>query len=43
LNTGFAAVFAEDVPDVPSQDITPPDWDELCPRYASFIKNQGGG
>jgi len=42
LNTGFAAVFAEDVPDVPSQDITPPDWDELCPRYASFIKNQGG-
>jgi len=37
LNTGFAAVFAEDVPDVPSQVIPPQAWRDLCPRYNAFI------
>jgi len=39
LNTGFAIVFAEDVPDVPSLDAPPPAWKDLCPNYASFINN----
>ncbi|KAH8993137.1 laccase [Lactarius akahatsu] len=37
LNAGFAAVFAEDVPDVESQDITTAQWRNLCPVYDKFI------
>ncbi|KAI0276838.1 phenol oxidase [Russula aff. rugulosa BPL654] len=37
LNLGFAAVFAEDVPDVPSQDKPPAAWDQLCPVYNNFV------
>ncbi|KAI0000121.1 laccase [Russula compacta] len=37
LNAGFAVVFAEDVPDVPSQDVAPADWKQLCPLYNSFV------
>ncbi|KAI0252554.1 laccase [Lactifluus subvellereus] len=37
LNAGFAVVFAEDVPDVPSQDITTAAWRNLCPAYDKFI------
>jgi len=40
LNAGFAVVFAEDVPDVPSTDLAPPDWKKLCPAYNNFINNQ---
>jgi len=42
LNAGFAVVFAEDVPDVKSQDIAPPDWKKLCPNYNAYINNQTG-
>ncbi|KAI0285663.1 laccase 1 [Russula brevipes] len=37
LNAGFAVVFAEDVPDVQSQDPVPQAWTKLCPRYNSFV------
>ncbi|KAI9459879.1 laccase [Lactarius psammicola] len=37
LNAGFAVVFAEDVPDVPSQDITTAQWRNLCPVYDRFF------
>ncbi|KAN0113960.1 laccase [Russula decolorans] len=37
LNAGFAVVFAEDVPDVPSQDNPPAAWSELCPAYNKFV------
>ncbi|KAI0252556.1 laccase [Lactifluus subvellereus] len=37
LHTGFAVVFAEDVPDVPSQDITTAAWRNLCPAYNKFV------
>ncbi|KAH9963959.1 laccase [Lactifluus volemus] len=37
LNAGFAVVFAEDVPDVPTQDITNDAWFDLCPEYDKFI------
>ncbi|KAI9508593.1 laccase [Russula earlei] len=43
LDAGFAVVFAEDVPDVPSQDITTPGWEKLCPRYEKFNKTQISG
>ncbi|KAH9998721.1 laccase [Russula vinacea] len=36
LNAGFAAVFAEDVPDVASQDITNDAWKNLCPTYNAY-------
>ncbi|KAF8493485.1 laccase [Russula emetica] len=36
LNAGFAVVFAEDVPDVPSQDLTNDAWRNLCPTYNAF-------
>ncbi|KAI0000120.1 laccase [Russula compacta] len=39
LNAGFAVVFAEDVPDIPSQDVAPEDWQQLCPLYNSFISS----
>ncbi|KAH9057167.1 laccase [Lactarius vividus] len=38
LDAGFAVVFAEDVPDVPSQDFITPAWGELCPNYDDFVK-----
>ncbi|KAI0062732.1 laccase [Artomyces pyxidatus] len=37
LNLGLAAVFAEDVPDVPSVDSVPSAWNELCPQYNAFL------
>jgi len=37
LNAGFAVVFAEDVPDVPSLDKPPAAWDQLCPAYNQFV------
>jgi len=37
LSAGFAAVFAEDVPDVQSQDPTNDAWAKLCPTYNAFI------
>ncbi|KAF8493492.1 laccase [Russula emetica] len=37
LNAGFAVVFAEDVPDVPSQDLPTAAWDQLCPAYNKFV------
>ncbi|KAH9038809.1 laccase C [Lactarius pseudohatsudake] len=41
LNTGLAVVFAEDVPDVSSQDIHTTAWDNLCPLYNSFVNTTG--
>ncbi|KAH9170110.1 laccase C [Lactarius sanguifluus] len=41
LNAGFAVVFAEDVPDVSSQDIHTTAWDNLCPLYNSFVNTTG--
>ncbi|KAH9963968.1 laccase [Lactifluus volemus] len=43
LNAGFAVVFAEDVPDVPSQDITTAAWRNLCPLYNKFINGTQTG
>ncbi|KAH9177324.1 laccase [Lactarius sanguifluus] len=37
LNTGFAVVFAEDVPEVATQSITTAQWRNLCPVYENFI------
>ncbi|KAH9963477.1 laccase [Lactifluus volemus] len=37
LSAGFAVVFAEDVPDVPTQDITNDAWSALCPAFNKFI------
>ncbi|EIN07541.1 laccase [Punctularia strigosozonata HHB-11173 SS5] len=33
LNAGFAVVFAEDVPDIPTTDRTTDSWRDLCPSY----------
>ncbi|KAI0301898.1 laccase 1 [Multifurca ochricompacta] len=33
LTAGFAVVFAEDITDVPSTDVTSAAWKELCPEY----------
>jgi len=41
LGAGFAVVFAEDVPDVPSEDFTNDAWRNLCPIYDSFINATG--
>ncbi|KAI9511059.1 laccase [Russula earlei] len=38
---GFAVVFAEDVPEVPSRDIAPADWQKLCPAYNNFANITG--
>ncbi|KAI0065684.1 laccase [Artomyces pyxidatus] len=41
LNQGFAAVFAEDVPDVASVDGDVSDaWKELCPQYNAHINSR---
>ncbi|KAI0248016.1 laccase [Lactifluus subvellereus] len=37
LNEGFAVVFAEDVPEVSTQDIVTDQWRSLCPAYNNFI------
>ncbi|KAF8474377.1 laccase [Russula ochroleuca] len=36
LNAGFAVVFAEDVPDVASQDPTTDAWKNLCPTFNAY-------
>jgi len=41
LNAGLAVVFAEDVPDVSSQDIHTVEWDNLCPKYNAFLNLTG--
>ncbi|KAN0135809.1 laccase B [Lactarius tabidus] len=41
LNAGLAVVFAEDVPDVASQDIHTAEWDDLCPKYNTFVNTTG--
>ncbi|KAI0294023.1 laccase C [Multifurca ochricompacta] len=41
LNAGLAVVFAEDVPDVPAQDITSSAWENLCPTYNAFVNSTG--
>ncbi|KAF8267114.1 laccase 1 [Lactarius quietus] len=41
LDAGFAVVFAEDVPDVPTQDITTDAWKQLCPAYNNFVNTTG--
>jgi iron transport multicopper oxidase len=42
LTAGFAVVFAEDVPEVPQQDIVDSQWEQLCPTYNAFLKSTGG-
>ncbi|KAI0276850.1 laccase [Russula aff. rugulosa BPL654] len=37
LTAGFAVVFAEDVPDVPSQDFITEAWADLCPEFNAFF------
>ncbi|KAF8272718.1 multicopper oxidase-domain-containing protein [Lactarius quietus] len=41
LGHGFAVVFAEDVPDVPKEDITTAAWENLCPIYDNFVSTTG--
>jgi len=43
LAAGFAVVFAEDIPEVPSTDIPPDAWFALCPEYNRFINGTNGG
>ncbi|KAF8492161.1 laccase B [Russula emetica] len=42
LNAGLAVVFAEGVPEVPKQDFTTSQWDNLCPAYDTFFTANGG-
>ncbi|KAN0114014.1 laccase [Russula decolorans] len=42
LGAGFAVVFAEDVPDVPREDIVDNQWEQLCPTYNAFLNSTGG-
>ncbi|KAH9963709.1 laccase [Lactifluus volemus] len=37
LDKGFAVVLAEDVPEVPSRDITNDQWKALCPVYDNYV------
>ncbi|KAH9963714.1 laccase [Lactifluus volemus] len=37
LVKGFAVVFAEDVPEVPTKDIVTDQWKALCPAYNNFV------
>ncbi|KAI0290163.1 laccase T2 copper depleted [Russula brevipes] len=39
LEKGFAAVFAENVPEVPSDVEPTAQWDTLCPAYNNFTDN----
>jgi len=41
LNAGFAAVFVEDLPDIPSTDVPPEAWNQLCPAYNTFVNQTG--
>ncbi|KZV71498.1 multicopper oxidase [Peniophora sp. CONT] len=41
LTEGFAAVFAEAVDDVQDTVSPPPEWDQLCPAYSSFVESTG--
>ncbi|KZV63517.1 multicopper oxidase [Peniophora sp. CONT] len=41
LNTGFAVVMAEDVPDVGNLDKPPADWRALCPAYDQYANATG--
>ncbi|VDB90317.1 unnamed protein product [Peniophora sp. CBMAI 1063] len=41
LNSGFAVVIAEDVPDVSSIDNPPSDWRALCPAYDQYANATG--
>jgi iron transport multicopper oxidase len=41
LNAGLAVVFAEDVPDVSTEDIHTTAWDNLCPQYNAFVNLTG--
>jgi len=41
LNAGLAIVFAEDVPDVPKEDITTDAWKNLCPTYNAYVNSTG--
>ncbi|KAF8485121.1 laccase C [Russula ochroleuca] len=41
LAEGFAAVFAEDIPDIQSTDVTSDAWSALCPEYNAFINGTG--
>ncbi|KAH9061978.1 laccase [Lactarius vividus] len=43
LTAGFAVVFAEDVPNVPSTDVTSAAWKELCPEYEEFVASNSSG
>jgi iron transport multicopper oxidase len=45
LAAGFAVVFAEDIPDIPSTDVPSDAWFALCPLYNAYINgtwNVGG-
>lgn len=42
LKIGFAVVFAEDVPEVPSEVVPSPDWSLLCPAYDAFLNSTSG-
>ncbi|KAI0047190.1 multicopper oxidase [Auriscalpium vulgare] len=39
LAVGFAAVFVEDAPDIPSRDPVPKAWQDLCPLYNNFLNS----
>ncbi|KAI0043602.1 multicopper oxidase [Auriscalpium vulgare] len=39
LSVGFAAVFVEDAPDIPSRDPIPKAWQDLCPLYNKFLNS----
>ncbi|VDB98171.1 unnamed protein product [Peniophora sp. CBMAI 1063] len=43
LTGGFAVVFAEASSDVSDTVTPPPEWDQLCPAYNSFVENTGHG
>jgi len=42
LAAGFAVVFAEDIPDIPSTDEPPAAWGDLCPEYNQFVNGSSG-
>jgi iron transport multicopper oxidase len=41
LNTGFAVVMAEDVPDIASVDKPSAAWSALCPAYNTYAAAHG--
>ncbi|GLB41415.1 putative multicopper oxidase family protein [Lyophyllum shimeji] len=40
LELGLAIVFAEDIPGIKANTVTPDAWDNLCPRYDSLTSDQ---